>query len=188
MRAVGFGEPEETIVDGRRRCSIHLKGTEKLIKKGKTLKFPIDLKNNLKSKRDDIELEIVALEGAPSVSAAIREMRVHHSLSESRAAAETALALVRGILTTPKDFRVYRVKRGNPVFLRNLGRLQGSAVLMRSIGFTTPAGATRADSGGEGGVYVFKSLSSDGPDTVMTTAEDDNNLGGRNLLHIYLRK
>ena len=52
-----------------------------------------------------------------------------------RGALETALTLVRNILTQPRDFKVYRVKKGNPTFNRTLGRLKGSALLMQSIGF-----------------------------------------------------
>eukprot|EP01041_Mallomonas_annulata_P000829 gene829-1611_t len=130
MRSLGFGDPIETFVDNKRRNVIHLKGIPPATKKGNIQKIPIELINTLKSKRIEIEQEIIALEGAPSVTAALREMRIHHSLSEIRTAAETALTLIRSILNTPKDMRVYRVKKGNPAFHRNLGRLEGCSLLL----------------------------------------------------------
>ena len=119
--------------------------------------------NDLKAKRAEIEQELVALEGAPSVAAALREIRSKHSIVEVRGAGETALTLVRNILTSPKDLRVYRVKKGNPSFHRNLGRLHASTLLMRAIGFvdnSPAAGAVEYSLTPEnmGGVYVLKAV------------------------------
>jgi hypothetical protein len=90
----------------------------------------------LKSRRSEIDEEFVALEGAPSVAAAVREMRTHHSVSVVRTGLETALTIVRNVLTQPKDIRMYRIKRGNPVFHRTLGCLHGCELLMHAIGFS----------------------------------------------------
>ena len=76
-----------------------------------------------------------ALEGAPSVAAALREMRIYHSVAEVRTAAETALTMVRNVLMQPKDLRMYRIKRSNPAFQRHIGRLKHSELLMQAIGF-----------------------------------------------------
>lgn len=83
----------------------------------------------------DIDLEIAALEGAPSVASAIREIRQHHNSIEVRIGVETALNCVTNVLQHPKDIRMYRVKASNPVFHRTLGHLQSSNLLMNAIGF-----------------------------------------------------
>ena len=159
LKAIGFGDPSEIANDihsettkkgvqgtgsktptGKNHGSINIH-TEVLILKAlaknfsKTLTLPPDLLHTLRSRRFEIDQEIVALEGSPSVAAAIREMRIYHSVMEVRNGAETALVIVRNVLTQPKDLRMYRVKRSNPTFHRNLGRLRSSELLMHAIGF-----------------------------------------------------
>lgn len=75
-----------------------------------------------------VESEVLALEGAPSVSAALRALRISPE-SDSlapviavRAAAELLLAYVVNALKNPRDSRVHRVKSANPAFQRALGR------------------------------------------------------------------
>ena len=155
MRALGFGDPIDSYSDkanvagpdqeGREskssvqlssRTTITLKGLSTTVDKGKgTVRLPMELLQTLKSLRVEIEQEIVALEGAPSVSAAVREMRLHSSLSEVRTGVETALTIVRNVLAEPKDLKRHRVKRSNPAFQRTLGRLKSSELLMHAIGY-----------------------------------------------------
>jgi Ca2+-binding EF-hand superfamily protein len=179
MKAIGFGDPETIITpEGKSKTIVLLKN---LSKTSKTI--PTDLFNSLRSRRFEIDQELVALEGAPSVSAAIREMRVHHTIAEVRSGVEIAVVFVRNVLNDPKDIRMYRVKRGNPVFHRCLGRLTGSELLMNSIGFTSGPesgsglGRAEASSGGEVdksllAAYVLKSVSANGG--VVFNPDDTN--------------
>lgn len=88
-----------------------------------------------------IEAELLALEGAPSVSAALRALRespvsdVPAPVGAVRAAAEILLAYVVNALREPRDPRVHRVKCGNPIFQRALGRLGGCEGAMAAVGF-----------------------------------------------------
>ena len=160
LKAIGFGDPAEVANDnhpsemtkkgvqgaaskppiGKNPGSINMHSDVLILKAlaknfSKTLSLPPDLLHTLRSRRYEIDQEIVALEGSPSVAAAIREMRVYHSVAEVRNGAETALVIIRNVLTQPKDLRMYRVKRSNPTFHRNLGRLRSSELLMHAIGF-----------------------------------------------------
>lgn len=128
----------------------------------------------LKAKRVEIDQEIAAMEGAPSVSAAVREIRLHHGAQETRVGVETALTFVRNVLTTPHDLRMYRVKKNNPVFFRTLGKLHGSDLLMRSINFIS------AGDSNNGAVYILKSVgNSDSFDAskIIVATENDNFAG-----------
>ena len=159
MRAVGFGEPVDSYSQGAKADTAGKGNKDSKASTSKTTvtltALPSDLTKiprlppavlvAVKSYRMEIEQEIVALEGAPSVSAAIREMRVFHSLSEVRAGAETALTIVRNVLSDPKDLKMYRVKRSNPAFQRSLGNLKSSELLMHAIGFL---GGQSGDEGG----------------------------------------
>lgn len=75
-----------------------------------------------------MESELLALEGAPSVSAALRSLRVSlesdvpASVAAVRAAAELLLTYVVNALKDPRDPRVHRVRAANPAFQRALGR------------------------------------------------------------------
>lgn len=88
-----------------------------------------------------MDAELLALEGAPSVSAALRALResltsdVPASAASVRAAAELLLAYVVNALQTPRDPRVHRVRSGNPTFQRVLGRLGGCEAAMTAVGF-----------------------------------------------------
>ncbi|CAM9540300.1 unnamed protein product, partial [Phaeothamnion confervicola] len=90
----------------------------------------------LRAVRDEIDLELAALDSAPSVPAALRELRRGGATAaEARAAAETALLYVCNVLRHPQNPRVYRVRAANPVFERALGRHAGAADLMAAAGF-----------------------------------------------------
>lgn len=83
----------------------------------------------------------MALEGVPSVSAALRALRespeseVPASASTVRAAAEILLAYVVNVLRNPRDPRVYTIRAGNPAFQRALGKLGGCEGAMTAVGF-----------------------------------------------------
>lgn len=93
------------------------------------------------SGRKKVDAELLALEGAPSVSAALRALR-ESTASDTpapsaavRAAAELLLAYVVNALRDPRNPRVHRVRSGNPSFQRGLGRLGGCEGAMASVGF-----------------------------------------------------
>jgi hypothetical protein len=157
MRAVGFGEPAHTHAkDGSVKQVLGLAHLP--LDLAKMHKLPAELIARLNSYRAELESEVVALEGAPSVAAALREMRQVHSLAEVRHGLETALSIVRNVLTDPKDLRKYRVKKSNPAFQRSLGRLQGSALLMNAVGFVGTATQTAGAEGEDVAAYVLKSV------------------------------
>lgn len=88
-----------------------------------------------------MDAELLALEGAPSVSAALRALR-ESTASETpapstavRTAAELLLAYVVNALRDPRNPRVHRVRAGNPAFQRGLGRLGGCEGAMAAVGF-----------------------------------------------------
>lgn len=88
-----------------------------------------------------MDAELLALEGAPSVSAALRALR-ESTTSDTpatptavRAAAELLLAYVVNALRDPRNPRVHRVRSGNPAFQRGLGRLGGCEGAMAAVGF-----------------------------------------------------
>ena len=119
---------------------------------------------------NEIETELKYIDGAPAVSSAVRVINEHHTQHEVRIAVDTALALVRNILLNPRDIKKYRVKRSNPTFYGNIGRLSGGDLLMKSIGFTSP---TSDDGATLGPVFVLQSLD---PITVTTP----NNANAKN--------
>lgn len=137
------------------------------------MKLPLDLIETVKCRRQEIEIEIVALDGAPSVSAAVRDMRLHHTVSEVRTGVETVLSIVRNVLQDPKDMKLQKVKTSNAAFQRNLGCLNGSELLMNAIGFKreqTPRqgqgqgsglGFELLNDGGDNSAYVLKSVNDD---------------------------
>ena len=88
-----------------------------------------------------MDAELLALEGAPSVSAALRALR-ESTASDTpapsaavRTAAELMLAYVVNALRDPRNPRVHRVRSGNPSFQRGLGRLGGCEGAMAAVGF-----------------------------------------------------
>ena len=89
----------------------------------------------LEEKCNDIDLELAALDGAPSVAGAVREMKLYNKTRKCRDAADTALVYVNNILKNLKDARCWRVREANPIYQRRIGCLHGSEQLMRSIGF-----------------------------------------------------
>ncbi|CAM9605778.1 unnamed protein product, partial [Laminaria digitata] len=95
----------------------------------------------LAKKKQKVDAELLALEGAPSVSAALRALR-ESTASEPpapstavRTAAELLLAYVVNALRDPRNPRVHRVRAGNPAFQRGLGRLGGCEGAMAAVGF-----------------------------------------------------
>lgn len=89
-----------------------------------------------------MDAELLALEGAPSVSAALRGLHESPSSPDTsappsavRAAAELLLAYVTNALRDPRHPRVHRVRSGNPAFQRALGRLGGCEAAMTAVGF-----------------------------------------------------
>jgi Ca2+-binding EF-hand superfamily protein len=163
LKAVGFDEvPITKMLDnGTKRSSIFLKALKTLPKQPTHL--PDELLISIKSKRSELDQEVAVLEGAPSVSAAVREIRQHHSIVETRVGVETAMSLLQNVLSSPADLRMYRVKKANPTFFRSLGRLQGSASLMRSIGFVSGADTDVGDesslhNSATNAIYVLKSV------------------------------
>jgi hypothetical protein len=135
MKAIGFSAVVDSFnPDGSTRSTI---GLSALPTEAKSItKLSVEVLQMIQSRRTELDEEIVALEGAPSVAAAVREMRTHHSVSEVRTGLETALTIIRNVLNQPKDIRMYRIKRGNPAFHRSLGRLHASELLMHAIGFS----------------------------------------------------
>lgn len=164
MAAVGFGPPVESVSDGKMKSFVALSAVTPAAHSDKSKKrLPAEVVEAMKCRRKEIEQEVISLEGAPSVSAAIRSMRQTHSLVEVRTGVETALSIVRNVLRDPKDIKLHRVKRSNPVFQRTLGRLSGSELLMRAVGFLDGDASESPDNA----AYVLKS-SSDGHASIGT--------------------
>jgi hypothetical protein len=133
MQAVGFGSPKNLAgADGVVRSLISLRA---LTSTTAVRKLSPDVTQSLQMKRQEIDAEIIALDGAPSVAAVVRTMSQQHPPEDVRTGVETALTFVGNVLATPNDLRMYRVKKQNPFFQRTLGFLEGSELLMRSIGF-----------------------------------------------------
>ncbi|GMH77361.1 hypothetical protein TrST_g9172, partial [Triparma strigata] len=115
---------------------------------------------NLESKIEDIDAELLALDGVPSVAAAIRTIRegdptnplaVPVTLKQVYGCVDTVLSCVSSLLKNPKDSRLHRVRTTNPTFQRTLGRFYGSPNLMESCGFELIEG---------GAIFSLKRLSS----------------------------
>lgn len=93
------------------------------------------------SAQSQVDAELLALEGVPSVSAALRALRespeseTPASASAVRAAAEILLAYVVNALRNPRDPRVHTIRAGNPAFQRALGKLGGCEGAMTAVGF-----------------------------------------------------
>lgn len=163
MRAIGFSEPSDSL--GSNGDTISTISIHSLNDKVETVKkMPMDILRILETRRFEIEQEIIALDGAPSISAVIREMKDRHKISEIIEAVETALKIIQNILSNSSDVRVYRVKRINPNFQRTLGRLEGSHMLMLAIGFQYSEARTSNTtiSTENSGIYYLKSLREDG--------------------------
>lgn len=180
MRSVGFGDPSDKTAQKNSNSSnmksiITLSALPSDL--SKTPRLPTELVETVKCKRQEVEAEIIALEGAPSVSAAVRNVRLHHTISEVRTGVETALSIVRNVLRDPKDIKMHRVKISNAAFQRNLGRLRGSELLMNAIGFVVgqmrgPGQGSGQGSGqgldllndaGDNAAYVLKSVNDNQP-------------------------
>lgn len=115
---------------------------------------------NLESKLEDIDAELLALDGVPSVAAAIRTIREGDptnplappvTLKNVYGCVDTVLSCVSSLLKNPKDSRLHRVRTTNPTFQRTLGRFYGSPNLMESCGFELIEG---------GAIFSLKRLSS----------------------------
>ena len=194
MKAIGFGSPKNLKgADGVSRPLISLKA----LPEGNSCpkRLPADVVDGLQLKRNEVDAEIIALDGAPSVAAVVRTMVDIHGPKLTRIGIETALTFVSNVLTTPGDLRMYRVKKANPLFQRTLGCLEGSDMLMRSIGFI---GGTDSQLGGgadglsnsitQSGVpsvvaYVLKPLGEDGFDPTHAIVAE---VGAGNISGIIL--
>jgi len=105
----------------------------------------------LLSKIEEIDCELQALDGVPSVASAIRQLREGDptdpmgptiTLQQVYQAAEQAFQCVTAVLKNPKDSRLHRIRAANPQFQRRLGKLYGSSALMESCGFESIEGGT----------------------------------------------
>jgi len=172
MSALGFGKPFNTVSpNGQTRTVLGLKLLPQDL--NKISELPHNVQSMLIKKRFELEEELVALEGSPSVSAAVRELRTRYTVDEVRIGVETVLTIVRNVLTQPRDIRMYRIKRGNPTFHRNLGRLDGSALLMNAVGFVAGGGNFgQGESSTEniGSLYILKALNSERGETFDATS------------------
>lgn len=147
---------KEEDVKGKNRVTITLSA---LSTNSNTTRLPPSVILSVTSKRREIEVEVAALEGAPSVWAAIREIRLFHSLVEVRTGVETALSVVRNVLQNPKDMKMYRVKISNGAFQRTLGKLKNSHLLMHAIGYLGGGDGAGASDAKDSAAYVLSSLS-----------------------------
>lgn len=174
MNALGFTKPFEVVGEnGQSRLVLGLKNLPKDLRKISEL--PHELANVLRKRRFELEEQLVAIEGAPSVAAAVREMKIHHSIEEVRGGLETALTIVRNVLTQPKDIRMYRIKKGNPAFHRSLGRLKASSLLMNAVGFVVGSAGINIEGNSAsaesiGSVYVLKALNPEKDSTFDATS------------------
>jgi hypothetical protein len=191
MKAIGFGTPKNLKgADGVSRPLISLKALPEGNSGPKRL--PQEIVDNLQLKRSEVDAEIIALDGAPSVAAVVRTMVDNHGPKLTRVGIETALTFVSNVLTKPGDLRMYRVKKANPLFQRTLGCLEGSDMLMRAIGFI--CGTDSKLGGGADGLansttqsgvpsvvaYVLKPLGEDGfdPSNAVAAEAGAGNLPG----------
>ena len=136
MRAVGFNDMSRqgiSIVKGKSRSVITLEALPKDFTKIRSLPTPLLI--SLKTKRSEIESELSALEGVPLISNVIRTLRVTYNLNEIIAAVETIHRILSNIISSPHEIKYYRIKTDNNDFHNVIGRLQGSELLMNSIGF-----------------------------------------------------
>ena len=112
----------------------------------------------VQSKIDDIESELKALDGVPSVASAIRTLREGNpndtaalpvTLRQVYFAVEQCLQCVSNLLKNPKDSRLHRIRAANPTFQRTLGRFYGAPALMAACGFEAIEG---------GAIFALKRL------------------------------
>lgn len=193
MRSVGFGDTTDNTTtqknvnnSGNIKSIVTLSALTPDFLKSKNTKLPLELIETVQCKRQEIEIEIMAIDGAPSVSAAVRDVRLHHTVSEVRTGVETVLSIVRNVLQDPKDMKLQKVKTSNAAFQRNLGRLNGSELLMNAIGFIreqTPRQRQGQGQGqGQGSVQGFEAQIDVGDNSayVLKSVIDDlsSNKGG----------
>lgn len=199
MKAIGFGLPKNLAgADGVIRPLISLRAFASATG---VKKLPADLSQSLQMKRQEIDAEIVALDGAPSVAAVVRSMNEKHNPEDVRTGVETALTFVSNVLATPSDLRMYRVKKQNPFFQRTLGCLEGCELLMRSIGFFSgtdesfgggleekSASAAQLQKGPAVVAYVLRSIGEIGfnPKNAIIADNGGGNLGGTVYLYHIL--
>jgi hypothetical protein len=178
-KAIGFGPPINLIgADGVSRPLISLASLSTI--SSATKRLPDEVINILNVKRNEIDAEIIALDGAPSIAAIIRMMCEKNPPDLVRSAAEAALTYVGNLLATPKDLRMYRVKQKNPFFQRTIGCLSDSDLLMRAIGFF-PGNSDVAGQENESNViYVLRQLGDNAfdPKIAITLTEGENNKDG----------
>ncbi len=105
----------------------------------KTGAIPDEVMNSLNRVRNEIEEEIFTLEGAPSITTAIRVMRKEdpsERVSTAQSAIKLALRYVTNILDSPYNPRPRRIKISNRVFHRIIGQFEGGRELMEALGFS----------------------------------------------------
>jgi hypothetical protein len=181
MKAIGFSIiPVEFIGENnviRQYITLQTPGSQPDVTNSKKkvpekYKLSASIIASLKAKMFEIEQEITSMEGAPSVGAAVRQIRMHHSAAETRQGVETALTVVKNILTSPRDIKMYRVKKSNPLFFRTLGHMRDSDMLMRAINFIS-VGTNAGDLAG-GAVYILKSMGGKDSFDAMQHVQDAN--------------
>ena len=139
MAAIGFGQRvvDATSSSGsKKREWLAVKGTVADARHRPLDRLPGDTVMLLKARLQEIEVSLATHLGAPSVHAALREMREHKcGPGDLKAAADLAHKLVTNVLKNPGDPRVYRVRAENGVLAKAVLRHSGGAALLRSVGF-----------------------------------------------------
>ena len=95
----------------------------------------VDLLDKLSLKIQEVESELAALDGAPSVAAVVREIKVNNTLQRTALAVETSLLYVNNVLKNPSDSRCWRIRLANPIYQRKMDAVVGAEALMQSVGF-----------------------------------------------------
>ena len=146
MRAIGFSQRVVDAANDRassKREWLAIKGTVSDGRRRPLERLPPETLDLLKARLQDLEAALATHLGAPSVHAALREMKdkkcVGHDL---KAAADLAHKLVTNVLKNPGDPRVYRVRAENAVLTKSILRHGGGAALLRSVGFGPDASKT----------------------------------------------
>ena len=136
MKAVGFDTTLNTtsIVDGKLRSIITLRDLPKDDFK-KVIILPHSILTLLRTRRDEVEVELQNLTSAPILSRVVRIMRAHHNIHEITTAIETLHRIISNILLYPYNNKYYIIYTNNKSFIQTIGRLNQSESLMNFIGF-----------------------------------------------------
>ena len=177
MKAIGFSNEKQVITEVKNNDQIISKtllvlNLYGLNSKTKLKTLPNSVVKTLESKRFEIDQETIALEGSPSVASAVREMLQNNPIIEVRDGLETALSIVCNILSQPNNIKLHRIKKGNPIFHRNLGHLENSILLMSSIGFSDASSSSMNEKESTASVYILKTFGSSGAVLATDLQED----------------